>query len=102
MYLIQDSQDILNIVKAISIFGISIFLIWFIYYLAMMMREFFKIVKETRENFKKIGETIDSLKQKIEHSASYLSLIVEGVKKIVEMAKEYMGKKEKKKNIKKK
>lgn len=101
MSYIQNSSDILNIVKAISIFGISIFLIWFIYYLAMMMREFFKIVKETRENFRKVGETIDSLKQKIEHSASYLSLIVEGVKKIVEMAKDYTGKKEKK-SVKKK
>jgi predicted PurR-regulated permease PerM len=102
MAYIQNSQDILNIVKAISIFGISLFLIWFIYYLAMMMREIFKIIKETRENFKKIGDTIDSLKQKIENSASYLSLIVEGIKKIVEMAKEHLGKKETKKKTSKK
>ena len=36
----------------------------------------------------KIDEIIKSLKEKIEHSASYLGLISEGVKKITEVVKE--------------
>ena len=35
---------------------------------------------------------IKSLKDKIEHSTSYLMLIGEGVKKLVEVARDYAGK----------
>lgn len=102
MYLIQDSKDLLYIVIAFSVLWLTIFLAWFIYYLAMMMREFLKIVKETRANFKKVGEAIDSLKEKIEHSASYLALIGEALKKVVDMAKEHIGDKKTKNKIVKK
>lgn len=98
MSLIQNSNDVLNIVKAISILGISIFLIWFIYYLVMIMKELFKIIREMRERINKIDDTIDALKRKIEHSASYLSLIGDGVKKLVEMAKDYGGEARKQKS----
>ncbi len=91
MSFIQNSGDILNIVKAISILGISVFLVFFIYYLVMMMRELFKMIREMRERINRVDETIDALKKKIEHSASYLSLIGEGVKKLVEVAKEHRG-----------
>jgi hypothetical protein len=69
-----------------------------------MMREFFKVVREMRERIKKVDETIDVLKKKIEHSASYLSLIGDGVKKLVEVVKEHSvksGKTAKKKSSKK-
>ncbi len=94
---IQNSGDILNIVKAVSILGISVFLVCFIYYLAMIMRELFKMIREMRERVNKIDEIIDAFKFKIEHSISYLSLIGDGVKKLVEMAREYGEEKENKK-----
>lgn len=93
MYLIQDSKDLLYVVLAFCILWLTIFIAWFIYYLAMMMRQFYVIIKNVREKVKKVDETIDIIKDKIEHSASYLSLIGDGVKKIVEVAKEYSGKK---------
>jgi hypothetical protein len=98
MYLIQDSKDLLYVVIAFCILWLTIFLAWFIYYLAMMMREFFKVVREMRERIKKVDETIDVLKKKIEHSASYLSLIGDGVKKLVEVVKEHSGTTKKQKN----
>lgn len=99
MYLIENSQDLLNIVKAVSIFGLAVFICWAIFYFTMILRQTFKVVKEMRERFIKIDEVITALKEKIEHSASYLALIGEGVKKLVEVIKEYAGdgKKEKKK-----
>ena len=63
----------------------------------MMMRQFFQIVKEMRGRLKKVDDTIDALKEKIEHSASYLSLIGEGIKKMVEVIREYGEKKKSKK-----
>ncbi|GEM_PF-445236 len=98
MSLIQNSNDVLNIVKAISILGISIFLICFIYYLAMIMRELFKMIRDMRDRINKVDEVIEALKNRIEHSASYLSLIGDGVKKIMEIAKERGGKTRKRKN----
>ncbi len=101
MSLVENSQDFLNMAKAISIVGISIFLIWFIYYLVMMMKQFYKIVKEMRERLIKIDEAIEAFKDKIEHGASYLALLGEGIKKVVEVAREHGKKKPKKKSKKK-
>jgi predicted PurR-regulated permease PerM len=101
MYLIQDSKDLLYVILAFCILWLTIFLAWFIYYLAMMMRQFYQVVKEMRERLKKVDETLDTLKQKIEHSASYLSLIGDGVKKLVEVVREHSEKKTEKKSSKK-
>jgi CHASE3 domain sensor protein len=99
MFLIQDSQDLLYLVIAFCVLLFTIFSVWLIYYLAMIMRQAYKIVKETREKINKVDEVLKALKEKIEHSASYLILISEGVKKLVEVIRE---KSEKKKTTKKK
>lgn len=87
MDLINNSRDLLNVVLCFCVLWLTIFIAWFIYYLAMIMRQFFYIVKETRQKINKIDEVIGAFKEKIEHSASYLMLIGEGIKKIVEVAK---------------
>jgi len=93
MYLIQNSQDILNVAKAVSVIGVSALLALFIYYLAMITRELFKTIREMRERIRRVDEVLEALKDRIEHSVSYLSLIGDGVKKIVEMVKEREEKK---------
>ena len=100
--MIETSKDLLNIVITASIAGLTIFICWAIFYLAMILRQVFKIVKEMRDRTHKIDELIKILKNKIGSSASYLMLIGEGVKKLVEVVKEYAGenKKNKKKIIK--
>jgi len=95
MYLIQDSKDLLFIVIAFCVLWLTIFIAWFIYYLAMIMRQAYQATKDMRERINKIDEVIQSLKEKIEHSASYLGLISEGVKKITEVVKEKTGTKKK-------
>mgnify|MGYP001582956366 FL=1 len=91
MYLIQDSKDLFYVVIAFCVLWLTVFLAWFVYYLAMIMRQFFLATKEMRERVNKVDEIFKALKEKIEHSASYLLLIGEGVKKLVEVAKEYGG-----------
>jgi len=92
----ETTQDLLNTIKAISIFGLAFFACWAIFYLAMILRQGFKVIKETRERLHKVDDVIKSLKEKIDHSASYLLLIGEGVKKLVEVVKEHTGKEKKK------
>lgn len=88
MSLLQSSQDLLNIVLALCIFMFTIFLCWSIYYFARIMQQAFKIVKEMRERINKIDEAVKAFKEKIEHSTSYLMLIGEGMKKLVEIVQE--------------
>ena len=98
----ETSRDLLNIVIAFCILWLTIFIAWFIYYLAMIMRQSFHIIKEMRDRLHKVDEVIQSIKEKIEHSTSYLMLIGEGVKKLVEVIKEHTEKGKKKGKRKKK
>ncbi|MEI6597107.1 MAG: hypothetical protein WCL13_02755, partial [bacterium] len=91
---INDSHDLLNIIIALSVMLFTIFSCWAIYYLARILQQFFKVIKETRNRLNKFDELVKMVKEKIEHSASYLPLIMEGVKKLVELMK---NRKEKKK-----
>lgn len=93
----ETSQDLLYIAIAVSVFGLAVFSCWAIFYLAMILKQVFKIIKEMQDRLHKIDELIKAFKDKIDHSASYLLLIGEGVKKLVEVAKDYTGKEEKKK-----
>jgi predicted PurR-regulated permease PerM len=93
--MLETSRDLLNIVIAASIFLFTVFVCWAIYYFAQILRQTFKIISEMRGRLQKIDEFIKMLKDKIDHSTSYLLLIGEGVKKLVEIAGSYTGEKKK-------
>lgn len=93
----NTSQDILNIAKTAAVIGLSTITFIFVYYLVRIIRELFKMVEEMRERINKVDDLIQSVKEKIEHSTSYLLLISEGIKKVVEIAKDYSGTGKKKK-----
>ncbi len=97
MIFIQDSRDLLLIVIAFCVLWLTIFTAWFIYYLVMIMRQFFQIIKDVRKKIEKVDEVIKTAKEKIEHSATYVALIGEGIKKIVELMKDRSEKKTTKK-----
>jgi len=102
MPIINTSQDLLLIVLAFCILGLTIFLAWFIYYLAMIMRQAYFIIKEMRDRIKKVDQILTAVKEKIDHSTSYLLIIGEGIKKLVELVKERSANWEKKKKREKK
>jgi hypothetical protein len=94
---INDSKDLLYIVISISVLGLTFFICWSIYYFAMILRQSLQIIKEARSWLHKVDDMISSFKEKIEHSASYLPLIGEGVKKLIEIMKNRAEKKKKSK-----
>jgi hypothetical protein len=85
--MLETSKDVLNIILAISVFGISFFVAWSFFYLMMILRNLFKAVQEFKERMDKIDEGIVAFRNKIESSSSYLLLLGEGVKKLVEIMK---------------
>ena len=91
----ENSKDILNLAIALAVVSVAGFGAWAVYYIARILQQVFKITKEMRDRISKIDELIKTLKEKIEHSTSYLLLIGEGVKKLVEIGKTYVEKKEK-------
>ena len=90
---VNDSKDLLYIVISVSVLIFTIFFCWAIYYLARILQQFFKVIKETRDRLNKFDELVKMVKEKIEHSASYLPLIMGGVKKLVELMKNRAEKK---------
>jgi hypothetical protein len=91
--MLQTSHDLLNLVIAAAVAGFTFFVCWALFYLVMILRQGFRVVKETREWMDKVSNILDILKEKIEHSTSYLMLIGEGVKKLAEVIKERSEKK---------
>lgn len=92
----ETSQDILNLAKTIGVIGLSFVLGLLVYYVAMTTRQIFKIVKEMRDRIHKIDELIKLAKAKLENSTSHMLLLVEGIKKLVEIAKDYSEKRKEK------
>lgn len=92
--MLETSSDVLNVVLAISIFSIAFFVSWALYYLVMTLKQLFRAVKEFQERLDKIDEAIMAFKNKIESSSSYLLLLGEGVKKLVEIMKSRERRKE--------
>jgi hypothetical protein len=83
----STSHDILLLTIAVCVAAFTIFLCWGMFYLVAMGRNIFKIFKDVRRIFDKVEGVIDAVHEKIDSSASYMFLIGEGIKKIVEIAK---------------
>jgi len=94
---INDSKDLLYVVISLCVLLFTIFSCWAIYYLARILQQMFKVIKEASNLLNKFEELMKSLKEKIEHGASYLPLIMEGVKKLVELMKKRAEKKKRNK-----
>ena len=92
----ETSKDLLYLAIAVAVVGLSGFSCWAIYYLARILQQFFKITKEMRDRLHKVDELIKAIKEKIEHGTSYLLLIGEGVKKLVEIVEKKFEKREEK------
>jgi len=91
------SLDILWITIAACIGLFTIFSCWGIFYLVQIIRRSANMIKGIEDIIKNINETIKATKEKIEHSAAYISVFAEGAKKVMEIVKEHSGDEKKKK-----
>ncbi len=95
----HSSQDILFLTIAACVATFTIFSCWGIFYLVGVLRNIFKISRDARQLLEKAEGILDALKEKINSSASYIFLIGEAMKKILETAKDFRSnKKSSKKN----
>ncbi len=92
----ETSRDLLNIVLAVSVASVAFFLSWSLFYVALSLHHAYKVAREARDIAKNLKDSTKLLKDRIESSASYIALIAEGVKKIMEFMKDRDGQKERK------
>lgn len=85
MSFLSTSQDILFIVLAFCILWLTAFIAWFLYYAIMTVKQGYEAVHKIKEKVDAIDEIINLLKDKITNTASYVGLIVTGVKKVIDL-----------------
>jgi predicted PurR-regulated permease PerM len=91
----ETSGDILNLVIAISVLLFTVFLVWTIYYVLASLKKVYKIINDLDQGVKKILETIDTIKQKVNKSTSYFYIVGEVAKKVVNLMKDKISKNDK-------
>jgi len=86
--MLQTSTDILWITIAVCIALLTLFSCWGIFYIIQIIRRSSKILKGVEKMIENINDVIKTTKEKIEHSAAYLSILADGAKKVMEIVRE--------------
>jgi len=86
--MLENSSEWLNLAKIFATVILSTSVAFLFFYLALTARQFFKIVKDFGRMFHKIDEVLDLVKEKLDNTSSYLWIISESVKKLVDFFKE--------------
>jgi hypothetical protein len=76
----STSRDILNLVLAASVAGVAFFLCWLMYYLAMSLRNVYKVSKDIRETITEVKETVKAFRGKVKEAAAFFVMMNEGMK----------------------
>lgn len=79
----ETSKDVLFLVLAISVAVLTIFLVWLVAEVAIMLRRFNRFVGEIQDIARKIERTLAGIRDKLEHSANVLPALVKGVSELV-------------------
>lgn len=95
--MLETSKDILYISISFFVLLLSIFICWVIYYLAMILREFKKIVADIRKKIELIEAVLNALKEKLEHTSSHMKLLVDTAINLAEFFKDRRKEKQRKK-----
>lgn len=81
--MLESSRDVLNLVIALCVFLITVFFCWLIYYFAMIIKNARDLIKSAKEKIDLIDSLVSAIKTRVEHSATYLTLLVDGIEKVV-------------------
>ena len=93
-FMLEISKDLLYLVMAFCILWVTIFFCWLLYYIISIVGQMRNLIKSVKEKINKVDELINLIKEKVEHSATYLGVMVAGIEKIVDYVKERKNKNE--------
>jgi|GEM_PF-1486686 hypothetical protein len=92
MIILQTSQDILNLSLALAALGLAFLLGWILVYFIMIVRRLVNILRGVEQSLNKLESFFSTAKDKIENSASYLSVAALGLKELARYFIEQRGK----------
>lgn len=87
--MLATTQDILNIVKAFGYLGLFVVLIWSGFYVAMLLRAIYQIVRDVQTRVEQVDKLISVFFNRAEGAVSNLGLIVESVSKVAKAIESY-------------
>ena len=86
----ETSKDVLNWVISVSVVLLTIFFVWGLYYIVMLLKKGYAMVKEIsdiinslKEKLERLEKLFDTIEDKIKNSASYLPLLLKGVSELL-------------------
>lgn len=94
--MLYSSGDLLNIVLAFCILWLTILFSWALYYVALMLRDAYRMVEGMRERLNAVDQFIKLLSEKLEHTTSYLGLMVESMGRLLTFVQDRKATKKKK------
>jgi len=84
----ETSGDVLNLVLSICIVALTFFLCWGIYYFLVAVQKWYRITKKVEHGVDEVEDIIETVKDKLHGSASYLLTLGDLAKKIFEFARD--------------
>lgn len=76
---LETSKDILFLVIAFCILWVTVFICWMFYYVAHILRNANEIVEEFRVKLQMLTDTINHVRDKVEHMTNLMTLGTSGV-----------------------
>ncbi|MFA7377386.1 MAG: hypothetical protein WCZ15_01080 [Patescibacteria group bacterium] len=97
----STSGDILNLVLAVCITVLTVFLVMALYYVVSGVRKAFRLIDRIESGVSKAEELLTLVRDKVKSSSAYVMLFTEAAKQVIKIAKDnewlYRTKKKEKK-----
>lgn len=87
--MIENTQDIVNIVKAFGYVGVFTVVVWCGFYVALLLRSVYGIVRDVQQRVEQVDALITLVVDRAQGAASNLGLIVESVRKVASAIESY-------------
>lgn len=86
--MIETSKDILWLTIALCVLLVTVFFVWIMYYLAMILKDVRNVVSEVKNKIESFGEILNTIKNKVATSATVLTTLGKGVADLIGLFKE--------------
>jgi len=103
--MVDTSKDVLYLTIAVCVAVFTFFMSWGLFYMVMMLKkgndalkEVSSLISSLKEKAERISRFMDTLEEKITHSASYLPLLFKGITELIGFFKKKKEKSKQKKS----
>jgi len=81
----DTSKDILYLVISLCVLLVTVFFVWIMYYLAMILKDVRNMITDVKNKIESFGEILDTIKDKAVSSATVLTTLGKGLADLIGM-----------------